>query len=152
MIPFFVELEFLVPFVFRFFRKILFFEASCLSPHWTSQRTAPLNGLPLSKDCASQWTGPLGGLPLSLNCTCEVFSPHWTFNGLDLSLDCPSQWTAPLNGLDLSKDCASQWTVPVVDCRTSWLSFSWKNFGLLDFLSRFERCSATNEKPDLAGW
>ena len=131
-------------FCLQIFRKILFFEASCLSPHWTSQRTAPLNGLRLSTDWTSrwtepltelylwilfstlnlQWTGPLTGLPLSMDCTSQWTGP---LKGLRLSMDCPSQRTVPLNGLDLSVDCPSHWTVPVkcflhTEPSTDWTS------------------------------
>ena len=122
----------------QIFRKILFFEVSCLSPHWTSQWTASLTGLPLS------WTAPLKGLDLSMDCPSHWTEPVKCSLHTEPSTDWTSHWTAPLNGLDLS------WTGPLtgldlaMDCSCSGLpdflvEFFLKNLGLLDLLSRSKR-------------
>ena len=152
MIPFFVELKFFGSFCLQ-----IFSQNSLL---WS---LLPLTTLNLSKDCASQWTAPLKGLCLSMDWASQrtvpltelylwsVFStlnPQWTgpLTGLPLSVDCTSQWTGPLKGLRLSMDCSCSGLLDFL------VKFFLKKLGLLDFLSRFERCSATNEKPDLTGW
>ena len=151
MIPFLSSWNFWFLLSSDFFAKF-----SSLKPP-ASHHTEPLKGLRLSMDCPSQRTVPLNGLDLSVDCPSHWTVPVKCFLHTEPSTDWTSHWTAPLNGLDLSRPGPLSGLDLSLDCSCSGLpdflvKFFLKKLGLLDFLSRFERCSATNEKPNLIGW